>query len=530
MKTIEKRLRLDNIGVDMASREICAWLTETGMDRREILRIQLTMEELLLRISQHFSGNISGTLLLGRRLGSPIIRFRYKAEAFDPTQQQEDEIGAWTDRILSHMGLIPVWSYRFGQNELIQRISARKLPSWLFMLGALAAAILLGLGGMSFPERTRSAIALFILSPCSDIFMRMLSVFIEPIVFLSIINGICGMGSAAEFGRLGKQMIVRFIGFSFLGSAAMVMTRPFFAGKEAGLAVSGGASQLDKIRDMLLDFIPSNLMKPFTDGNIMQIVFLAVFLGIVLLNIKEKSTHILELAADLYDIVMLAISIVCRLLPIYIFASITLQIWANGIKTLASLWKPVVIGTAMWSIFLASKTIIVHLKHKVKISVLLKKILPGMMIGFTTASGAIAYSHCTKTNEEKLGIAPNFSRIGQSIGGVLYQPCLSTLFALTAYNAAEAYGAFGDFGWMLTAWFICPILAFAVPPVAGGVLACVGILFSQLGIPSEALATASITIFLLDFISTGFSLGLRHLELVLQAGDLGMLDTDVLRK
>ena len=56
------------------------------------------------------------------------------------------------------------------------------------------------------------------------------------------------------------------------------------------------------------------------------------------------------------------------------------------------------------------------------------------------------------------------------------------------------------------------------------------ILIKQLGLPGEAMAISGLLALVLDFVATGFSLGLRHLELLLQAEHLGMLDHDVLQK
>jgi ATP-binding cassette subfamily B protein len=76
------------------------------------------------------------------------------------------------------------------------------------------------------------------------------------------------------------------------------------------------------------------------------------------------------------------------------------------------------------------------------------------------------------------------------------------------------------------------LLAFATVMafVTGGTMACVGILIKQLGLPGEVMAIAGLLSLVLDFIATGFSLGLRHLELLLQADRLDMLDHEVLKK
>ena len=83
---------------------------------------------------------------------------------------------------------------------------------------------------------------------------------------------------------------------------------------------------------------------------------------------------------------------------------------------------------------------------------------------------------------------------------------------------------------MLTLWIVCTVVSYAVPPVTGGSMACVGILIRQLGLPGEAMAVAGLLSLVLDFVATGFNLGMRHLELLLQADHLDMLDQEVLKR
>jgi hypothetical protein len=131
-------------------------------------------------------------------------------------------------------------------------------------------------------------------------------------VFLSIVTGICGIGTAAEFGRIGKQMLTRYLSFSFLGSAMAVMTLPLFSLPGTS---SSGAAQSGGILELLLNILPSNPIQPFSDGNTLQIIFLAVFLGVILLGMGERSARIKELLQDFHSLVMQAVRVVCKLLP-----------------------------------------------------------------------------------------------------------------------------------------------------------------------------------------------------------------------
>lgn len=531
MHTIKKELILDQAGVDAVSLEIAAWLADLKLSRQERVRIRLTMEELLLRVSEHFGGKVSGRLFLGKNLGAPVIRFRYRAEAFDPIRAADDhdnEMTAWTNRILARMGLSPSWHYRKGWNTLSQKIPRPGHSSQLNLAAALVLAIVVGIAGTALPVQVQTAITDFIFFPMSDFFFRLLNTFLGPMVFFSIVVGICGIGNASDFERIGRQMVTRFMLFTLLSSAAAVLlARPFF--RLTG-GVSGGDSQLINIRDLLLDITPSNPVRPFYDGNTLQIIFMAAMIGVLLVSAGESGARVRELAADLNDLMTEAIRAVCRLLPLFIFASFSMQIWESGIKTLAGLWKPIVLCAAVCAVLLAVKLLVVCLRLKVNAAVLLKKIFPSMVVGFSTASGSAAYSICEEINEKKLGIEPMLTRIGNPVGSSIYCGCTAVLFVLAAYTAGEQYGAGGGISWMLTLWLVCTVVSFAVPPVTGGTMACVGILIKQLGLPGEVMAISGLLSLVLDFVATGFSLGLRHLELLLQAEHLGMLDHDMLRK
>ena len=254
--------------------------------------------------------------------------------------------------------------------------------------------------------------------------------------------GICGIGNAADFGRIGKQMVTRFMLFTLLGSAAAaLLARPFFTLAGRG---SGGESQLVSIRDLLLNILPSNPVRPFYDGNTLQIIFMAAMLGVLLVSAGPSGTRVRELASDLSDIVTEAIRIVCRLLPLFIFASFSLQIWESGIKTLIGLWKPIVLCAAVCAIFLIVKLSFVCFRLKVNPVLLLKKIFPSMVVGFSTASGSAAFSLCSEVNEKELGIDPTLTRIGYPIGSSIYSVCIAVLYVMTAYTTGEIYGIGGN--------------------------------------------------------------------------------------
>ena len=244
MKTQTKTVRLDRPGVDAASETIRNWLESAGVTQRDVLRIRLAMEGLLNRISEHGEGRTEAELRFRRRIGEWRLYVFYDGDRFNPAGQKESDVDAWTADLLARTGFVPSWRWRGRRNELLLRIPSGKRRPERVMLGCAVAAILVGMLGNYLPEAVKTAAADYVLSFLSDGFLRLLGSFIGLMVFFSIITGVCGIGSSANLGRIGKLMISRFVGLTFLITAACVFMARFFfplgRGTDSGIPAAGG--------------------------------------------------------------------------------------------------------------------------------------------------------------------------------------------------------------------------------------------------------------------------------------------------
>lgn len=85
----------------------------------------------------------------------------------------------------------------------------------------MVLAVLFGVFGKYIPEVVRTNIAIYGLDLIPDIFLRLLGVFSGLIIFFSLVNGICGMGSVGDFSKVGRNIIIRYVGLSFIGGAVL---------------------------------------------------------------------------------------------------------------------------------------------------------------------------------------------------------------------------------------------------------------------------------------------------------------------
>ena len=526
----ERQYILNEDGVDQISMEISRVLAEQKLERREALRIRLSMEELLLRVmEENREEPVTADLIVRKRFGTRTLLLKYGGPSFDPTQGEEDE-GAWGgNRILQNLGLDPTWSWRKGENVIQVPISVRrKLGELSALLIAIVLAVVLGQFGYVLPAETVTSLDEVLLTPVFDAFLGLLTTFAGLMIFLTVSSGVFGIGDTASLNRVGKVMFPRFLlGLLAVSAVSVLLPQPFLSLETEGVA--GGSSQAREISAMLFNILPKNPVQPFLDGNAMQIVVLAVFTGIILLALGEQTRHVSRLVEEACLLVQNMLRIVCKLIPIFVFVSLFRMILSGAAGMLAGMWKPAVMTVGLNVLVSVVVLILAGIRGKASPWRIFQKLIPPMVIAFSTASCMAAYPSAVNVGEYKLGVRRSLLDVGFPIGVVIYMPFVSIYFASLSLYLAELYHVEVSASWFIMAILICDILAMAVPPVPGAMLTCYGILLAQLGIPAEGLLVATTLEILMNPLSSGFIILHLSAEMVQQAADLDMLDREALR-
>ena len=320
------------------------------------------------------------------------------------------------------------------------------------MLLCVAAAVLVGVLGNMLPEKIQDNMVDYILHFLSDAYMNLLNTFIGPMIFLSIVTGICGFGSVAAFGRAGKMMMTRFVGISFLISGLYVIALRLMFPLMPGDA--DGGSMLMNVLKLLFAILPSNPVKPFLEGNTLQIVFMALVVSGALLLAGSSVDLLRQGIFQAQRVIMDCVMFACLLLPVYILSSLVIQFWTNGAEVFLLLWKPVAavarLSVAGMAVYLA----VACRKLKVKVSVLLPKLLPDYLIGLATASSSAAFATTMEINEKKLGIDPAYSRTAVPIGCMLFTGSSPLIYLGVIVFLADRYGIRTDVGWWIILWIV----------------------------------------------------------------------------
>jgi aerobic C4-dicarboxylate transport protein len=186
------------------------------------------------------------------------------------------------------------------------------------------------------------------LKPLGDGFIKLVKMIIAPVIFLTIVNGIAGMHDLARVGRVAAKAFIYFLFFSTLalivGLIVANVVRPGEglnidpASLDAG-AVSGYAAKAHEttLTGFVLSVIPETLPSSLTQGNILQVLLVAILFGIALVSVGERGAKVLSFLEDVSIVVFRIVSILMRAAPIGAFGAMAFTIGTYGVGTLANL-------------------------------------------------------------------------------------------------------------------------------------------------------------------------------------------------
>ena len=525
---IKKQYNLTPEVCDEISEEVMSFCDRVKTDRKDKLRYRLSVEECLLSWLDKGCEGRNLTFIAGKRLFRNFIKLEMDGEAVEPFSAIKEDYGDYCDSFLVYLNLRPEYSYTRGKNNLLYRIN-RKSPGQLTVLCiTILIAMFVGLlGKFLLPPSVIGFLLNDIVTPFYDTFFNILGCVAGPMVFLSVCWGIYGIGDIEMLGRIGRGMLIRFVGMTFLVSLGSMVVFPILGPGLSGS--SEGGSQVQSILKMVLDIFPSNIVSPFVDGNILQIIFLAIVIGIALLYLGRQTRAIATAIEQINLMVQFLMNVISKIVPFIVFLVIINLIWSDTASQLDSVWKLIIVIIAAHIVAGFLFILGTSIRRKVNFVTLLKKVIPSFLIAFTSASSAASFSSNVTTCKKSYGIDDSLTGFGIPLGMVMHKPISAMYNSILVIYFAGVHHVSCSVGWLLIAVFICAIVSIATPPVPGGGAIAYSILFTQLGIPMEALAIAFTIDLIADFMITAFEMLALQMTMINVSSSMNLIDSKVLR-
>ena len=528
-KDVLDRFNLSAAGINDAVEETAARLKKLPVDPKEAIRLRFLLEEVLLQYQDHFPEETGVSLRFSEIFFSFRISVRIKCDSLDPFRKDDDEDGSVMGSLLTNAdNLRRGWRYRNLENDVTFTIAKkRKLSQAFSILIGIACGAVLGVACRALLPNAAPEFAERIAMPLTSAFTGLLCVMATIMCFCAIALGIVRFGDISTFSAVGKRMIRVFLLVSLV--LALLNTAWIVPNMLVGSS-SAMSLELYSIFDILISFVPNNILSPILEFNSAHIIVIGIMFGIAMLVMGHKADQLTELLDEVNTVAVLTNGYIDRFIAVYVGLMAFIMIASGRIAVLSGFFQLLIMVVAGELITLLGYTLYLCIKLKVSVKSYVAKQLPAFMIALSSASTGAAFTTSITTMIGPLGVDPTFATFAYNLGGILFRPGYCIVFTSCSLFMAGTYGVEVTWSWLLAAFLLSFILSVATPPVLGGTTVCFSILFSQLGLPTEALTLVISLNAIFEFLTVAVNGYCLQSQIVLLGNFFDKLDLERLRK
>ena len=373
--------------------------------------------------------------------------------------------------------------------------------AWQMMIGLALGVVV---GALVEQETAKT-----FLQPLGDLFIRLIRMVVVPLVLATIIAGAAGISDTSKLGRVATKTLICYA-LTTAVAVAMGLIFASFIQPGVGLDLSteglaAKAVEAPPLTQTLLNIVPINPMQAMSEGQMLQIIFFAVIFGFGLSALGERGKPVLNFFELVGDTMIRVTHIVMLYAPIGVFGLIAYTVSRHGLGVLLPLFQLILssfLATAFFVIVLLVP--LVRVVTGIPMMTFYKGIFEPWLVAFTTCSSAAALP-ANLNVARRLGSTKAVASFSIPLGNTINMNGTAVDMGVCSTFAAEVYGLDLTMADQLTIVLMGVLAAVGTAGVPGAGLIMTTVVFTQVGIPLEAVALIAGVDRILDMIRTSIN-------------------------
>lgn len=373
------------------------------------------------------------------------------------------------------------------------------------------------------------------LKPLGDLFLRLIKFIIVPLILSTLIVGVASSSDPKQLGRIGLKTIAYYLGTTaiaiIIGLAVAYMISP---GKgvdipTANLEVPETATQESEgAVATLLNIIPENPFDAVADGNILQVIFFALFIGLGITLVGEKAQPVYRFFDAFAEIMYKITGIVMKVAPIGIVGLLAPVVGQYGITVLLPLLK-VILAVYLACILHAMIVYSLAVKAWGGMSPVhfFKGISPAALVAFSTASSAGTLPVTIKNTTETLGVPNKVASFVLPLGATINMDGTAIYQGVAVIFIAQFYSLELTFYQLLTVVMTTVLASIGTAGVPGAGMIMLAMVLTSINMPLEGIALIAGIDRVLDMMRTTLNIVGDASAAVVVAGSENLVDEEV---
>ena len=337
-----------------------------------------------------------------------------------------------------------------------------------------------------------------------------------PLVLASLVTGVASLSDLKKLSRIGgKTISIYIITTAISVTIGLVIVNGLRPGDKVpeGMKIklqqtyqedaNTRAGSAQKVKDRgplqpIVDMVPSNFFSSAqSNRNMLQIVFVAIFLGIGLIQVpKEKAKPVLDFFEGFNDVIIKMVDIIMLMAPYGVFALIAQTInkvagnnMTQVLELLGALgyyMLAVIIGLLLH--MFGTYTAVLKLFSKMPLKTFYQGIAPAQLLAFSTSSSGATLPVTMERCEDELGVSEEVSSFVLPLGATINMDGTALYQAVAAVFIAQTLGMELDLGAQLTIILTAVLASIGTAAVPGAGIIMLVIILEAVGVPSAGIA------------------------------------------
>ncbi|ATD29843.1 dicarboxylate/amino acid:cation symporter [Macrococcoides bohemicum] len=350
----------------------------------------------------------------------------------------------------------------------------------------------------------------YVFNVIGQIFLNLIFMLVVPVVFVSIVLGVLGVGDPKHLGSIGLKTISFFLVTTALAiTLAMSLALVFKPGdgksdllnsdevktyaeeqkKKAAAAEEEGTPATQTFDQTLINLIPKNPVLAMSETNMLQVITFAIFIGIGMIALREKVSAVKLLFEQTNEILMFIVTAIMQYFaPIGTFGLVATAFTNAGfgaIKQLAMYFFVVLLGLFLHMIivyggavsFLARRNPIWFFKG----------FAPAMTVGFSSSSSNATLPISLECAQDNLEVRKEISSFVQPLGATINMDGTAIMQGVATIFIAQISGVDLTLGQMVTVVVIAVVASIGTAGVPGAGLVMLAMVLTAVGLNPAAI-------------------------------------------
>ena len=352
------------------------------------------------------------------------------------------------------------------------------------------------------------------IAPFGTIFLNGLKLIAVPLVLVSLVMGVASLSDIRKLSRIGGKTIGIYlvttavavtIGLVFVNvvqpgnavpDALQAELSAAYSGDAASRQAAAAAAQERGPLQFLVDVVPDNFFfSASNNSNMLQVVFVAILIGIGLIQIpREKAAPVLAVVDGLNDVVIRLVDVIMLIAPLGVFALLASTITEVAgdnpervVRLVGALgaYSGVVVGGLLAQMLLVYP-LLVKMRTPLGIRTFFTGIAPAQLVAFSTSSSGATLPVTMEACEESLGVSEEISSFVLPLGATINMDGTALYQAVATVFIAQALGL--DLGAQLTIILTATLASIGTAAVPGVGIIMLVIILESVGVPAAGIA------------------------------------------